>query len=316
MAKSMVLLDVALPDFLEALFTPHCELVPWTLLESGDDRLTGVAGIFSYSHALVGDRELDRLPGLKAISNYGVGVDHIDVQAAARRGLSVGYTPGTTDAATADLTMALMLAAARNLVIGDHYARGPDFLGFDPGHMLGRDVFGATLGIVGMGRIGTAVAKRARGFDMQILYHNRRRDEAAEKALSAAYSELDTLLAKSDFVSINVPLSDETRNLIGERELRRMRPDAYLINTARGGVVDHDALLRALRENWIAAAAIDVTEPEPLPRDHPLLGLDNLVITPHLGTSTYGTRLRMGEMARDNLLAGLAGEPVPVAVPG
>lgn len=311
MPKPKVLLDVPFADFVAAVFTPHCEFLPWAALGSGDPALGEVRVVLSHTHNLVGDAEIERLPALEAIVNYGAGVDHIDLDAAARHGIPVSNTPGTVDGATADMTFALLLAVARNLVPGDRFARGPDFHVFDPGHMLGRDVFGATIGIVGMGRIGKEVAKRARGFDMRVLYHNRRRDEAAERALGAEYAALDDLLERADFVVLNVPLTAATANLIGEPELRRMRPDAYLVNTARGGVVDHDALRRALAEGWIAGAGIDVTEPEPLPRDHPLLALDNLVIAPHLGTSTFGTRLRMAEIARDNLLAALSGEPLP-----
>ena len=207
-----------------------------------------------------------------------------------------------------------MLARARNLVVGDAFARGPDFLAFDPSNLLGTDVFGARLGIVGMGNIGRQVARRARAFDMEVCYHNRRRNEQAERDLDVTYLPLDELLAGSDFVSLHLPLTEESRGLIGEKELRSMPEHAILVNTARGAVVDTDALCRALREGWIAGAAIDVTEPEPLPRDHPLLGLDNLVITPHLGTSTTGTRVRMGRMTLDNLLAGLEGRPLPYEV--
>ena len=173
------------------------------------------------------------------------------------------------------------------------------------------DVFEATLGIIGMGRIGKAVARRAAGFDMQLLYHNRNRDAAMESELGVSYRSLDDLLAQSDFVCLNVPYTAQTDKLIGEAQLRAMKPTAFLINTARGGVVDTDALLRALNDGWIAGAGLDVTEPEPLPRNHPLLKADNLVLTPHSGTSTVGTRRRMGEIALENLLAGLAGKELP-----
>jgi glyoxylate reductase len=212
--------------------------------------------------------------------------------------------------------MALLLASARNVVLGDRFARSAAFTHMDPGNLLGTDVFGATLGIVGMGGIGRDVARRARGFDMKIMYHNRNRDEVAERELGVTYASLDELLAQSQFVSLNVPLNPGTTGLIGARELGLMRADAFLINAARGGVVDTDALLNTLTKRQIAGAALDVTEPEPLPRDHPLLALDNLVILPHLGTSTVGTRKRMGEMTVANLLAGLAGAPLPTAVTG
>jgi glyoxylate reductase len=288
---------------------------PWALLQNGPEAELGkIEGIYTYGHPIVGGSLLDRLPALKVISNFGVGVDHIDLQAAAARKIPVGNTPGAVDGATADMTMALLLAAARNIVIGDHFARGPEFTHYDPSNLLGWEVFGSTLGIIGMGRIGREVAKRARAFDMRILYHNRRPNLEAERALAVRYVSLDDLLAESHFVSLNVSLSSETTGLIGETELRKMRKDAILINIARGAVVDHEALYRALSENWIVAAAIDVTHPEPLPRNHPLLGLKNLVITPHLGSATFRTRKRMGEMTAANLLAGLRGEPLPYAV--
>jgi glyoxylate reductase len=177
--------------------------------------------------------------------------------------------------------------------------------------MIGYEVTASTLGIVGLGRIGKQVAKRARAFDMRILYHNRRRDEAAERELGVEYASLDDLLRNSDFVTLNCPLTSETTNLIGQRELSLMKPTGILVNVARGGVVNHDALLAALRSRRIAGAALDVTAPEPLPRNHPLLELDNIVIAPHLGSASNRTRKRMQEMTVQNLKAGLAGEPLP-----
>jgi len=311
--KPKVLLDLALPDFLEALFTPHCELVPWSQL-SNTSAMADVTGMLTYAHPLVDAALLRQLPALKVVSNYGVGVDHIVLADCIAAGMPVGNTPGAVNGATADLSMALMLAAARNLVLGDQFARSAEFTHVDPGLLLGTDVFGATLGIVGMGSIGREVAKRARAFDMTLLYHNRSRDLAAESELGAVYVGLDELLAGSDFVSLNMPLTSETRNMIGTKELALMRPGAFLVNAARGGVIDTDALVDVLQRRAIAGAALDVTEPEPLPRDHALLTLDNVVILPHLGTSTVGTRTRMGQMAVANLLAGLQVQPLPNGV--
>ena len=314
MPKPRVLLDVPFPDFLAAVFTPVCELVPWETLSAGPGEREQVTGILSYSHTPVGDAELDRLPRLAVVSNYGVGVDHIDVPAVTGRGVPVGNTPGVVDGATADLAMALLLAVARNVVTGDAFARGPGYVDSDPGRMLGRDVFGATLGLVGLGRIGREMARRARGFGMTLLYTQRHRDEEAEAELGARYASMADLLAQSDFVSLHVPLTAETRGLIGEKELRSMKETAFLVNTARGAVVDPDALLQALGEGRIAGAAVDVTEPEPLPRDHPLLRQPNLVLTPHRGTGTVQTRERMARMALENLQAGLGGRPLPYPV--
>jgi glyoxylate reductase len=208
------------------------------------------------------------------------------------------------------MAFALLLAAGRRLVEGDRYARGPHFLHYDPSYLLGREVHGSTLGILGMGRIGEQVARRARGFAMTVLYHNRRRRLAAEAALGVRYVVQDELLAAADYVVLTVPLTAETQRLIGRAELARMKPTAILINISRGPVVDTAALTEALAARRIYAAALDVTDPEPLPRDHPLLQLDNVIITPHLGSGTEQTRRRMAEVSVENLLAGLSGRPL------
>lgn len=285
------------------------ELVPWSAAdEPGAGRIEGV---LTYGHPRVDGPLLDKLPGVRVVSNFGVGVDHIDVAAAAARDIPVGNTPGVLDGATADLAFALLLAVGRRVVEGDRYARGPDFLRYDPSHMLGREVHDSTLGIVGMGRIGEQVARRARGFDMTVLYHNRRRKPVSEAALGVRYAQLAELLAEADYVVLTVPLTPETRGLIGRAELAKMKPTACLINAARGAVVDLEALTEALSSRTIYAAALDVTEPEPLPRNHPILRLPNVIITPHLGSATDQTRHRMAEMSVENLLAGLAGKPLP-----
>jgi glyoxylate reductase len=213
---------------------------------------------------------LDRLPGVRVISNSGVGVDHIDLAAASARGIAVGNTPGILDGATADMALALLLAAGRRLVEGDRYARGPDFRHYDPSYLLGQEVHGRTLGIIGLGRIGEQVARRARAFDMTVLYHNRRRRPMAEDALGARYVSRDELFAASDYVVLTVPLTPETHGLIGQAELARMKATAILVNISRGPVVDTAALTEALAAHRIFAAALDVTDPEPLPRDHSL----------------------------------------------
>lgn len=312
MSLPKILLDIPLPGFLEKTLEPHCEILPWSLLdEPADETLGSIRGVYTYGHVPIDGELLELLPNLRVVSNFGVGVDHVDIAACESRGIRVGNTPGAVDGVTADMTMALLLAAARNIVTGDQFARSPGFTHYDPSNLPGLEVHGSTLGIIGMGRIGKEVARRARGFDMRILYHNRNRDPEAEEALGVEYADLVTLLKEAHFVSLNVPLTEETEGLIGERELRTMRGDSILINVARGPVVDPEALHSALSEGWIAGAALDVTEPEPLPRDHPLLGLTNLVLAPHLGSATLRSRLRMGEMARDNLVAGLEGQPLP-----
>ncbi|MDP1797403.1 MAG: D-glycerate dehydrogenase [Planctomycetaceae bacterium] len=299
-----------LPTSLLAMLGPEIEILPWDD-SPASPALSRAVGLITYGHPRADGPLMDRMPHLKIISNHGVGVDHIDCAAARERGIPVGNTPGCLDAATADMTMALLLAAARNVVSGDKFARSAAFTHYDPSFMIGYEVTGSTLGIIGLGRIGKQVAKRARAFDMPILYHNRHRDEAAERELGVKYASLDELLAQSDFVALNCPLTPETTNLIGQRELALMKRTAILINVARGAVVDHDALLAALKSKRIAGAALDVTSPEPLPRNHPLLGLDNLVIAPHLGSAANRTRRRMEEMTVLNLKAGLAGEALP-----
>jgi glyoxylate reductase len=287
------------------------ELLPWQSTQEAAER---VAGIYTYGHPVVDAGLLGRLPAVRVISNFGVGVDHIDLAAAAARGIPVGNTPGILDGATADMAFALLLAAGRRLVEGDRYARGPRFLHYDPSYMLGREVHGSTLGIIGLGRIGEQVARRARAFAMTVLYHNRRRRPAAEEALGVRYVSRDELLAASDYVVLTVPLTAQTHGLIGRAELARMKPTAVLVNIARGPVVDTGALTEALAARRMYAAALDVTDPEPLPRDHPLLRLDNVIITPHLGSATEQTRRRMAEVSVDNLLAGLSGRPLPFRV--
>jgi glyoxylate reductase len=304
-----ILADLPLSETIERLLAGRVELLPWQSAQQAAAR--SITGIYTYGHVRVDASLLDRLPEVRVISNFGVGVDHIDVAAAAARGIVVGNTPGILDGATADLAFALLLAAGRRIVEGDRYARGPNFLTYDPSYLLGREVHGSTLGILGMGRIGEQVARRARAFDMSILYHNRRRRPAREEALGVRYVTRDELLAAADYVMLTVPLTTQTQRLIGRAELARMKPTAILINVSRGAVVDTEALTEALAARTIYAAALDVTEPEPLPRDHPLLRLDNVIITPHLGSATEQTRQRMAEMSIENLLAGLAGQPLP-----
>ncbi len=299
-----------LPPSLREMLGSDFEILEWDD-SAQSPALSRAVALITYGHPRVDGPLMDRTPNLKIVSNHGVGVDHIDCAAAKSRGILVGNTPGCLDAATADMTMALLLAAARNVVAGDKFARSAAFTHYDPSFMIGYEVTGSVLGIVGLGRIGKQVAKRARAFDMTILYHNRRRDDAAERELGVKYVSLDELLAQSDFVTLNCPLTPETTNLIGARELGLMKPTGILVNVARGAVVDHEALLAALTAKQIAAAALDVTAPEPLPRNHPLLAVDNLVIVPHLGSAANRTRRRMEEMTVLNLQAGLKGEPLP-----
>ena len=243
---------------------------------------------------------LDAAPRLRAVSVFAVGVDNVDLAAATARGIQVGHTPGVLTETTADLAFGLLLTAARRIGESERDVRSGRWPTWSPGAYLGEEVHGATLGIVGLGRIGSAVARRAAGFGMEVIHTNR-----------SGGLPLEQLLERSDFVSLHVPLTAETRGLIGAAELGRMKPTAVLVNTARGELVDTDALVAALRHGPIAAAGLDVTDPEPLPPDHPLLAADNAVITAHIGSASRRTRELMADMAVDNLLAGLRSERMP-----
>jgi glyoxylate reductase len=254
---------------------------------------------------------VDRAPALKVIANYGVGFEHIDVAAATRRSIPVTNTPGVLTETTADLAFTLILATARRVVEGDKRVREGKFQYWAPLLFLGQDVSGKILGIIGMGRIGKAVARRAAGFGMQLIYHSRTRlSPAEEQELGASLRPLETLLQEADFVTLHVPLTPQTRHLIGSRELELMKNSAYLINTARGPVIDEAALVAALRQGQIRGAGLDVYEREPelCPG---LAELENVMLLPHLGSATVETRTRMALMAAENLLAGLRGDPPP-----
>lgn len=254
---------------------------------------------------------LDSAPGLRVISQLAVGLDNVDVAEATRRGIPVGYTPGVLSKATADVAFALLMSAARRIGESDRWVRdGRWTLAFHPLRWLGVDVHDKTLGIIGLGQIGLEMARRGRGFDMRIIYHSRTRRPEAEAEYGLEYVDLPTLLAEADFVTLHVPLTPETRHYIGEAELRQMKETAVLVNVARGPVVDSAALYRALKEGWIYAAGLDVTDPEPIPADDQLLTLENVVISPHVGSASLVSRGAMCMLAARNLVAGLEGKPL------
>jgi glyoxylate reductase len=262
------------------------------------------------------DRDLIQAAGdsLNVISQMAVGYDNIDIPAATQRDIPVGHTPGVLTDATADFTWALLMSAARRIVEADHFTRRGRWVTWGPTLLMGADVAGATLGIIGLGRIGQAVAKRASGFGMRVLYFDPKRKDEIEKSLGIDFVEFDDLLRQSDFVSIHTWLSEDTYHLIGEDQFKLMKPSAILINSARGPIVDPAALHAALTEGQIAYAAIDVTDPEPIPTDDPLLGLENIIITPHIASASLFARTKMATMAVDNLIAGLKGERLPNCV--
>ena len=268
--------------------------------------LDAVDGLLSSAMLPIDAEILAAAPRLRVISNFGVGFDNVDLEAATRQGVIVCNTPGVLVAAVADLTIALILSLARRLPESERFVRDGRWA---PGvsMALGTDLAGKTLGVVGLGRIGRAVALRAQAFGMEVCFHDRFREPAQDVAF-CLYRDLDELLRESDFVTLHVNLVDETKGLIGARELALMQPSAYLINTARGQVVDQAALVEALREGRIAGAALDVLEQEPPPADDPILHLPNVIVLPHIGSATAETRRAMQELAIDNLLAALRGE--------
>jgi len=258
---------------------------------------------------------IDRARRCRVIAQVAVGYDNIDVQAATRRGILVTNTPGVLTETTADMAWAILMATARRVVEGDRFTRSGRWKTWEIMGFTGQDVYGATLGIVGMGRIGSAIARRARGFSMPIFYYNRKRaDEVLEAELGARYISLADLLRQSDFVVVSTALTAQTRHLIGEREFGMMKPTAVLINIARGPIVDQRALYRALVDKKIWAAGIDVFEVEPVPTDEPLLKLDNVVVPPHLGSASIKTRIKMATMAAENCVAGVTGKMPPNVV--
>ncbi len=252
-------------------------------------------------------------PGLKVISSYSVGTDNVDVTAASARGIPVGNTPGVLTDATADLAFALLLAAGRRIVEGAQEVRSGHWKTWGPAYMLGADLAGATLGILGYGRIGRAVARRAVGFGMRIIFSDPAQ-AAPEPGVIATQVDLDSLLREADFISLHTPLTEETRGLINADTLGKMKATAVLINTSRGPVVDQQALYEALSSKRIFAAALDVSVPEPLPVEHPLQSLENCLIVPHIASASWRTRERMSVMAAENLIAGLKGERLPNCV--
>ncbi len=259
---------------------------------------------------------MDTAPKLRVVSNMAVGYDNISIAEATKRHIVVGYTPGVLTETTADLAFALLMAAARRVVNADNYTRKGQWKTWGPKILLGQDIHNATLGIIGLGRIGAEVAKRGRGFNMKVLYYDEMRlSREREKQLGVEYiPDLAKLLPRADFVSIHVPLLPQTRHLIGATEFALMKPTAVFINTSRGPVVDQRALYEALKSGQIFAAAIDVTEVEPIPSDDPLLTLDNIIITPHIASASFNTRKNMALMVADNLLAGLRGQVPPNCV--
>jgi len=315
----LVLVSHTLPDGWLDLLENHCRMVIGPkdaneLTAQLASFLPDAEGLFSLLTINVNEALLSKAPKLKVVSNMAVGFDNVDLDACTQRGIPVGNTPGVLTDGTADLTMAIMLAAARRIIEANLDARQGRWKTWSPTGWLGKDLRGATLGIIGMGQIGTAVAERANGFGMEIIFSDPDPDLGKAKRLRAKHVTLETLIKDSDFISLHIPLTPETHHLINGDTLKRMKPSSLLINTSRGPIVDPSALIKALEGDWIAGAALDVTDPEPLPQDHRLFELPNCLIVPHIGSATWNTRRQMAERACENLIAGLEGRHLPYCV--
>lgn len=315
----LVLVSHALPDGWLALLENRCEMIFGPpegdqLVEALESNLQIADGLFTLLTIKVNDTLLSKAPRLKVVSNMAVGFDNIDVEACSKRGIPVGNTPGVLTDGTADLTMAIMLAAARRLFEANLDARQGRWTTWSPTGWLGKDLRGAKLGIVGLGKIGTAVARRASAFGLQILFSDPNPNQELVDEIGAQRKDLQVLLQEADFVSLHVPLTSQTRHLIDENALQLMKPTSLLINTSRGPIVDQDALIHALNNGLIGGAALDVTDPEPLPPDNELYSLKNCLVVPHIGSATWNTRRAMAERACENLLAGLEGSKLPYCV--
>ncbi|NLT41108.1 MAG: D-glycerate dehydrogenase [Anaerolineae bacterium] len=257
---------------------------------------------------------LDQCPKLRVVANYAVGFDNINVDDCTARGVAVGNTPGVLTDTTADFAFTLLMSAARRVVEGMDYVRAGRWKTWGPMLLLGRDIYGATLGLLGLGRIGSAMAERAKGFNMRVLYYDPYRREDLEKELNLEYVDLDTLFEQADFLSVHVPLTPETNGMVNAARFKQMKKTAILVNSARGPIVNTNDLYEALRDGEIAYAGVDVTDPEPIQTDHPILKLSNFVVCPHIASASIETRGRMAEIAADNLIAGLKGEALPAPV--
>ena len=313
--KPKVFITIRLPKQTLELIGSKCSIEAWDAEDAVPrdvllQKVSEIEGLVEVGDGI--DAELlNHASKLRVISNFGVGVDNIDIGEATRRGIIVGNTPGVLTETTADLAFSLMLAAARRIVEGAEGVKGGRWGKWGPMNLLGVDVHGATLGIIGLGRIGSAVARRGRGFGMNLAYYSRERHMEIENEIGIKFMDFNALLGECDFLSIHTRLTPETYHLIGEKEFLKMKPNLILVNTSRGAVVDSKALYEALSQHKIAYAALDVTDPEPIPPNHPLLKLDNTLITPHIGSASMATRIKMGSMVAENLFAGLNGELPP-----
>jgi glyoxylate reductase len=316
MAKPRVFVTRLIPEEGLHLVRDACEMDLWedelppsynVLLERARD----CDGVLSLLTDRIDSNFLDLCPEVRVVSNFAVGFDNIDIPAATKRGVLVGNTPGVLTETTADHAFALLMAAARRIPEGIAYVRAGKWQTWGPLLLLGNDVHHSTLGLIGLGRIGVEMAKRARGFDMRVMYTDVIRREDLEASLGLEFRPFTDVISQADFISIHTPLTQETHSLLGSAEFQQMKPTAIVINTARGPIIDTPALVEALQNGTIAGAALDVTDPEPLPADHPLVQMSNCIVVPHIASASQRARARMAEIAAHNLLAGLKGEQLP-----
>jgi glyoxylate reductase len=320
--KSTVYITRKLPEEIIAKLSSHFNVRMWEEKNVPVPRdvllkeIENVDGLLCLLSDRIDEEVLKKANQLKAICNLAVGYNNIDVQAAAREGIVITNTPGVLTETTADLTFALLMAAARRVVEASDVLHSGDWGAWSLMQLTGQDIYGATLGIIGLGRIGEALVKRAKGFDMNVLYYNRTRKQEKEQELGILYAELKDLLQQSDYVCLLLPYSPEAHHMIGKEELSLMKSTAILVNSSRGGIVDEDALYHAVKDGEIWAAGLDVFEQEPIRVDHPLLSLPNVVTLPHIGSASVRTRMKMAHLAADNLLNILNGaEPItPITV--
>ncbi|OES46091.1 2-hydroxyacid dehydrogenase [Domibacillus iocasae] len=320
MNKRKIVVTRKIPEQALERLKAHGEIYMWDYEELPmpyeilSEEIKDAAGLYTNVGDRIDKALLDQAPNLKAISTMAVGFDNINVKEAVRRGIAVGHTPGILTETTADLTFALLMAAARRVVEGSDYVRQGRWKSWGPMLLTGQDIYGATIGIIGMGRIGEGVARRAAGFNMNILYHNRNRRPEMEENLNASYCSLDELLTRSDFVVLLAPGSAETGYIMGEKQFKRMKRSAVFINSSRGTNVDETALFEALKSKEIWAAGLDVFEEEPVSTSHPLLTLPNVTVLPHIGSASVATRTKMALIAAENLIAGIENKELPFEV--
>ncbi len=318
MDKAKVFVTRRLPEATLNRLVAHCEIELWEDFMPPDygtitEKIRDCDGLLSLLTDRVDARLMDAAPNLRVVSNLAVGYDNIDIDAATERRIPVGNTPGVLTETTADFAFALLMAVARRIPEAQTYIRDGNWRTWHPTVLSGQDIFGATLGIIGFGRIGQAVARRAKGFNMRILVNTEENKDKIQE-IGAEEASFERALSESDFVSLHVPLTESTQHMIGEQELALMKSAAILINTARGSVVDGEALYKALDRGDILAAGLDVTDPEPIPLDDPLLSLDNCLVVPHIASASVATRAKMADMAADNLIAGITSSPLPNCV--